>query len=138
MEVYERIRALREDRGLLAKDVAKQLGVAASTYSLLERGIRRLAAEHVVKIARTLQVSVAELYGEAPSGRSRRSVADGKSPQNGKHLRPINTPELREKLLPILGDLTEEVIQHCEMSVTPPVRAKRGKKASQGVDGREV
>ena len=132
MEVYERIRALRQERGILAKDVAEQIGVAASTYSLLESGKRRLAAIHVEKIARTLRMSVAELYGEAPPfARSRRSVAAGKSSRAGKHLRSINTPELRKKLLPILGDLTEEVIEYCELSVVAPMTAKRALKTAE-------
>ena len=115
MQIYQRIRALRKAKGVLAKDVAEQIGVSASAYALLETGQRRMRAEHVEKISGALNVSIGELYGETPA-RVREAVKQGK----GKHLRLINTPELRERLRPILGDQTEEVIQCFELWIRAP------------------
>ena len=115
MQIYQRIRALRKAKGILAKDVAFQIGVSASAYALLETGQRRMRAEHVEKIAGALYVSIAELYGETPT-QVRETVKRGR----GKHLRLINTPELRERLRPILGDQTEEVVQCFELWIRAP------------------
>ena len=115
MQIYQRIRALRKAKGVLAKDVAEQIGVSASAYALLETGQRRMRAEHVENISGALNVSIGELYGETPA-RVREAVKQGK----GKHLRLINTPELRERLRPILGDQTEEVIQCFELWIRAP------------------
>ena len=109
MEVHERIRKIRESKKLLSKDVAEQLGVSASAYTLLEKGQRRLRVEHAQKIAKVLEVSVGELVGEEPTP----AAAD---PHEYRHLRRIGTPELRKRLKPIVGDRTEEVI-HCLQSL---------------------
>ncbi|MDP6778337.1 MAG: helix-turn-helix domain-containing protein [Candidatus Latescibacteria bacterium] len=115
MQIYQRIRALRKAKGVLAKDVAQEIGVSASAYALLETGQRRMRAEHVEKISKALHVSIAELYGETPT-QVRKDVKRGK----GKHLRLINTPELRERLRPILGDQTDEAVQCFELWIRAP------------------
>ncbi len=116
---------MRKAKGILAKDVAQEIGVSASAYALLEMGHRRMRAEHVEKIARALNVSIAELYGEAPA-QAREEVKRGK----GRHLRLINTPELRERLRPILGDQTEEVVQCFELWIRAPKALREALTAS--------
>ena len=125
MHICERIRAIRQEKGILAKDVAEHLGVAGSTYCLLETGQRRLRADHVQKIADALQVPVGELYGEDRfAGRGERGAATGKSAGVDRQLRPIDTPELRRRIQPVLGDLTEEVIQCFELGIRVRSREK--------------
>ena len=108
MEVYERIRKIRQSKNILAKDVAKGIGVSASAYTLLEKGQRRLRVETVQKIAKVLKVSVGEICGEER----------GPDEREYKHLKRIGTPELRKKLEPFLGKETDQVIQCFELWIT--------------------
>ena len=64
MEIWERVRGIRDAQGMLAKDVAAEIGVSRSFYTLLEGGKRRLTARHVKEISRALGVSVSEIYGD--------------------------------------------------------------------------
>src|SRR5690606_2176269 len=64
--VRQRLRALREDRGLTLDTVAAAAGMAASTLSRLETGKRRLAVDHLVPLARALGTSVDALLAPEP------------------------------------------------------------------------
>ena len=112
--ILKRIRALRERKGIRAKDVAEAIGISRPYYTLIESGNRRLTAEQVSKIAAVLGVSVGELYGEGRAKDGRRS----------NYLQPINTPELREKLRPILGDRTEDAVDCLQAWFGAPAKVK--------------
>lgn len=115
----------------LAKDVAGQIGVAPSTYSLLESGGRRLSAVHVERIARALKIAVCELYGESCATSALEGMGEpDASRRTPKHVKPINTPELREKLLPVLGDQTDEVVQCFVLGMRARKPGRSGAKAT--------
>ena len=122
--ILRRIRALREARGILAKDVAREIGISRSFYTLIEGGKRRLTAECVSKIAKALSVPVSELYGEAPASRQ-----DGSplmpSPEGYQHLRPINTVDLRKRLKPLLGEQTEDAVDCLQMWFMAPKQVRK-------------
>lgn len=105
-----RIKSIRERKGLLAKNIAEQVDISRSYYSLMESGQRRIAAERMAEIARALDVPVAELYGESvprDAGRRRKKAA-------GKHLKPINGKSLGRRLRPVFGDRTTEAVEILE------------------------
>ncbi len=62
--IREKIRAIRIQKGLSAKEVAESIGISRPYYTQLELGSRRLSAEHVQNIAIALDVLISELYGE--------------------------------------------------------------------------
>jgi transcriptional regulator with XRE-family HTH domain len=64
--IRQRLRALREARGLSLDAVAKAAGMAPSTLSRLETGKRRLAVDHLAPLARALETSVDALLSPPP------------------------------------------------------------------------
>jgi transcriptional regulator with XRE-family HTH domain len=63
-EVGERLRTLREERRMTQVELAEALGTHQASLSQVERGIRGLTLQQVVKIARALRVSPDRLLGE--------------------------------------------------------------------------
>jgi transcriptional regulator with XRE-family HTH domain len=65
MDIGKRIRALREERGLTQREVARRAGLTPSGVGFIEHGqTRNPSAETVVSIARALGVPVEELLEE--------------------------------------------------------------------------
>ena len=56
-----RIKELREEQGLLQRQLAAVLGVDVPMFSKIERGDRRAKREHVVILAQELNADVQEL-----------------------------------------------------------------------------
>lgn len=59
----ENLKEARVRRGLSQKDIAEEIGVAKSTYSLYESGNREPNVQTIKKIADVLKVSADELLG---------------------------------------------------------------------------
>lgn len=62
--VRRRLRELRMERGLTLEDVAREASIGVSTLSRLESGKRRLALDHLPRLAAALAVSTDELVRE--------------------------------------------------------------------------
>src|SRR6476659_6533702 len=73
VRVRQRLRQLRMQRGLTLEDVANRSSIDVSTLSRLESGKRRLALDHLPRLAEALSVSTDELLRapEAPDPRVR-------------------------------------------------------------------
>jgi transcriptional regulator with XRE-family HTH domain len=67
--IGERIRQLREARGLTLQDVADAIGVTRQQVGRLETGARTLKPDTLRSIARALDVPVADLEGEGADAR---------------------------------------------------------------------
>ena len=65
LRVRRRLRELRGRLGLTLEDVATRAGIDVSTLSRLESGKRRLALDHLPRLAAALSVSTDELLGPA-------------------------------------------------------------------------
>ena len=59
--VRRRLRELRTERGLTLEDVATRAQIDVSTLSRLESGKRRLALDHLPRLAEALSVSTDDL-----------------------------------------------------------------------------
>ena len=59
----ENLKNARERKGMSQKDVAEEIGVAKSTYSLYESGNREPNVQTIKKIADVLNVSADDLLG---------------------------------------------------------------------------
>ena len=62
----ENLKAARERKNMTQKEVADNIGVAKSTYSLYESGNREPNVQTIKKIADTLNVSADDLLGLSP------------------------------------------------------------------------
>jgi len=68
LRVRQRLRALRVQRGMTLEDVAGRAGIDVSTLSRLESGKRRLALDHLPRLAAALSASTDELlYSPEPA-----------------------------------------------------------------------
>lgn len=61
MELYEKIRNIREDKDIKQKDMAKYLHMQPTTYNAYEKGKRTISAELLKNICIFLNVSSDEL-----------------------------------------------------------------------------
>jgi transcriptional regulator with XRE-family HTH domain len=61
LRVRRRLKELRVQRGMTLEDVAARAGVDVSTLSRLESGKRRLALDHLPRLAEALSVSADEI-----------------------------------------------------------------------------
>lgn len=64
------LRRLREDRGLSQEAVAQRAGISLNTYSRIERGTVAPAWLSVTKIAKALDIGLAELGAAIDERRS--------------------------------------------------------------------
>ena len=55
---FKNLRAIREDRDIKQKDVAKVLNVSQNTYSQYETGVIALTAEVLIKLSKYYNVSI--------------------------------------------------------------------------------
>ena len=55
---FKNLRALREDRDIKQKEIAKILNVSQNTYSQYETGVIALTAEVLIKLSRYYSVSI--------------------------------------------------------------------------------
>lgn len=62
MKYGERVRRIREAKGIKAVFVARKLGLTPAGYSGIERGRAKLTAERAAKIAEILDVPIAEIF----------------------------------------------------------------------------
>lgn len=63
MEIYERIRALREDNDLKQEAVAKYLNMKQTNYSTYELGKHKIPIEMVIKLAKLYNVTSDYILG---------------------------------------------------------------------------
>ena len=61
MFLGKRIKELREEKGLVQRQLAAELEVDTPMYSKIERGERKAKREHVLKLAKLLQTDEEEL-----------------------------------------------------------------------------
>ena len=55
---FKNLRAIREDRDIKQKDIAKVLNVSQNTYSQYETGVISLTAEILIKLSDYYDVSI--------------------------------------------------------------------------------
>lgn len=130
-EIGARIRRARLERGFKGVEVARQVGIGRSYYSLIESGQRGFSAELLSKIAQALGVSCSELCGET-------APASDTSARTGKHLRKLNRGRARRSLRPMLGDQTDDAVDMLELWLEAPEEMKQllTEKAEQARAGR--
>ena len=61
MALADNIKSIREEKGLLQKDVAEHIGVDKSTYSKIEKGTRELTVKELQKVAELFNLSIDQI-----------------------------------------------------------------------------
>ena len=81
VQVGSRIRLLRQGAQMSQTDLAEQLGVTFQQVQKYEKGMNRIGAGRLTKIAAVLGIPVSELLGDDGAAQSnRRAVAEARSP----------------------------------------------------------
>jgi transcriptional regulator with XRE-family HTH domain len=62
--IGNKIRLLREEKGLSQENLASALDITQSNYARLEKDDNRISVTRLIVIAKTLETSVKELVGE--------------------------------------------------------------------------
>lgn len=65
--IATRVKAIREQRGLLQHEVAEKMGISRPTYIAVESGKKQLTIDEAVKLAGVLKTSVDELVFGTPT-----------------------------------------------------------------------
>ena len=63
IKMYERIRALREDKDLNQSEISKMLNISQSTYSRYENGNLDIPTEILISLSKYYNVSVDYILG---------------------------------------------------------------------------
>jgi len=99
----ERIAQMRKARSLTQTDLAEALGVTQQTVQAYEAGSRRIPVSALPTVARTLSVSLVELFGEASDVGPRTGARAGKRgplPQWQQHIEAIaKLPRSRQQFV---------------------------------------
>lgn len=69
--IGHRLRHLRTERGLTLRDVSKRTGIATSSLSRIETGVRAVSLPQLLALAHTFHCSLDALTGRAPTGITR-------------------------------------------------------------------
>ena len=81
VQVGSRIRLFRLEAQMSQTDLAEQLGVTFQQVQKYEKGVNRVGAGRLTKIAAALRVPVSELLGDDGTGQTnRRDVDEARSP----------------------------------------------------------
>lgn len=91
-----RLHTLRKERKLRQEDMAKQLGIARTTYAMYEQGNREPDYNTLIKLATFFEVSIDYLLGTTEI----RQVTDLQDPELHQWFEDIKnaTPQKREEL----------------------------------------
>lgn len=121
----DRIRTLREHRGLTLADLAEATGISTSTLSRLENRQRRATLEILLALARVFAVPLDELVGAPDTGDPRISL----KPKlvNGRVVVPLSRVPAAVQAWKILVPTTDR---------TPAVRAHDGREWLYVLSGR--
>jgi len=85
-EIGQRVKVLRKEQGMTQVELAEALGTHQTSLSQIERGVRGVGVQHVLKLARALKVSPDKLLiPTKPGGTS--------APRNDKLLRRVRRIE---------------------------------------------
>ncbi|MED3025257.1 MULTISPECIES: helix-turn-helix domain-containing protein [Bacillus cereus group] len=91
-----RLHTLRKERKLRQEDMAKQLGIARTTYAMYEQGNREPDYNTLIKLANFFEVSIDYLLGTTEM----RQVTNIQDPELYQWFKDIKnaTPQKREEL----------------------------------------
>ena len=99
-EIGQRLRALRLAREMTQAQLAEVLGIPSTNVSGIERGVRGISVQQLVKLARALDVAPAQILGETP--KKARRGANGHLPRRFERIKAL--PRTKQRVLHELID----------------------------------
>jgi transcriptional regulator with XRE-family HTH domain len=106
-ELGQRVRALREARGMSQTAVARALGATQSNVSEMERGVRGMTIHQVTKLAHVLDTSTdAILVGDRASS-TRMALASVRVMRRVRRIQQLSEPRQRA-VLKVLDALLDQ------------------------------
>jgi transcriptional regulator with XRE-family HTH domain len=124
VEVGQRIRALRQDAGLSQTQLADELGLTFQQVQKYEKGVNRVGAGRITKIAQVLGVPVNQVITDEPT--ARKGAQDVESP-----LGLLSKPGALA-LLRAYGKLKEGTLRRAVVSLVENVAYRSPKKGKRG------
>lgn len=101
---YQRLEELREDKELLKKEMAKEIGVVESVYSEWERGKLTIPTRRIYQIANYFEVNIDYLTGLSNKRKNMKSENDINISLVSKRLK-----EIRKSLKLTMRDLANKL-----------------------------
>ena len=99
-EVGQRIRGLRQKKGMLQEELARKAGLSPSALSNFEQGRRRTSLDWLRKISLALGVQVSDLI---PESRTLKPLAESRDEETLlSYWRRIGNPKLQDQLLEVI------------------------------------
>jgi transcriptional regulator with XRE-family HTH domain len=98
-ELGARLRALRIERGMTQDEVARAIGTHFTSISAVERGVRGLSVQQIVKLATALKVSPDDLLHAKKAAKLKAtSRRDGRLLRRIERIRELPPPKQRTVL----------------------------------------
>ena len=96
-QIGERLRALRQARELTQAELAEILGTKHTNVSGVERGVRGLTVQQIVKLARALDVSPDAILGNGSKGTLPKQALSGRAPRRLERIQSL--PRSKQRVL---------------------------------------
>lgn len=108
MDLGEKIKALREERGYMQSYVAVQLGIAPNTLSGYEKNNRKPNSDMIKKLAEFYGVTIDYLLGNESSSLDDLEEAFPEGVQVLRRASKELTPEAKKKMIQLMKAFLEE------------------------------
>jgi len=105
-QLGSRLRALRQSHGISQAEVARRLGVDQSHISNVERGVRGLTIQQVVKLSRALGVAADEILNNGKRAPAVGSLKSGRMLRRLQRIEELPAAQ-QQAILKILDGLLE-------------------------------
>jgi transcriptional regulator with XRE-family HTH domain len=118
MSVHEKIRLIREAKGLTQEEVAEKLEMSKNGYGDIERGDSDIKLSKLEKIAELFEIQLSELVDLSEKGKLNVSFAckqNNKNHQNNIYV-GSNAAELKEQLL--INELQQKELAMKDTEIT--------------------
>jgi len=93
MDISANIKKLREEKGLIQKQVAAELGIGYSNYNKMENGIREPSVAELQKLAKLFEISVDELINGDNATPKEVFIADETATKQMQLINELDTEE---------------------------------------------
>ena len=109
MSVHEKIRLIREAKGLTQEEVAEKLEMSKNGYGDIERGNSDIKLSKLEKIAQVFDIQLSELVALGDKGKLNVSFAYQRNNKHQNIYIGSNTEKLKEQLL--INEFKEKEIE---------------------------
>jgi transcriptional regulator with XRE-family HTH domain len=116
----DQLRHIRAERGLTLRDLAQASGVSKDTISEIERGVRKPHPTTVGKLAKALEVEVADLYPKVTAPVSSDWALSAPDDSFRRSVEEASTESLRSLVLELVGGEQPRLFENLHGEHHPP------------------